>query len=90
MGQPQQLFHYEKANLFQLAASYAHGIVKNRPFADGNKRTGFMAAYVFLRMNGQALQAPEVEAVTHTLGLAASTLTKQDYANWLEKSCEAQ
>ena len=87
LGQPQQLFHYEKANLFRLAASYAHGIVKNHTFVDGNKRTAFMAAYVFLRMNSHSLQAPEVEAVTQTLGLAASALTQEDYATWLEKSC---
>ena len=87
LNQPLQLFHYEKADLFQLAASYAHGIVKNHPFVDGNKRTGFMAAYTFLRINGYHLTAPEVEAVTHTLGLAASAITQDDYAAWLEKSC---
>lgn len=87
LARPEQLFHYEKASIFQMAAAYAHGIVKNHPFIDGNKRTAFLTAAFFLEKNGQSLQAPEVEAVTHTLGLAASALTQEDYAAWLEKSC---
>ena len=53
LGRPQNLFHYgEKVSLFQLAASHCYGIVRNHPFIDGNKRTGFVVARVFLRLNG--------------------------------------
>lgn len=71
-----------------MAAAYAHGIIKNHPFIDGNKRIGFMTAYIFLRANNYPFQAPEVEVVERTLALAASAITEEDYAAWLKKSCE--
>ncbi len=45
--------------LGMLAAAYAFGIIRNRAFLDGNKRTGFLAAYVFLELNDGELSAPE-------------------------------
>ena len=41
LGRPLNLFSYEKPDLPALAAAYAHGIVMNRPFNDGNKRLAF-------------------------------------------------
>lgn len=86
LGRPSQLFHYESPDLFDLAATYAHGIVKNHPFLDGNKRAGFMAAYTFLRVNGFRLAAPEEQAVLQTLALAAGEIDADDYADWLRDS----
>ena len=74
--------------MFPLAATYAHGIVRNHPFIDGNKRTGLMAAYVFLGANGLRLRASEEDAVIRTLALAAGGIGEADYAAWLEASCE--
>lgn len=87
LGRPHQLYHYGQPNIFDLAANYAHGIVKNHPFLDGNKRAGFMAAYAFLGINGLRLVASETEAVTHTLALAAGELDADQFAAWLERSC---
>ena len=87
LNRPQNLFHYGEPSLFELAAEYAFGIVKNHPFLDGNKRAGFMAAYVFLGANGQDLEAPEDEAVVHTLSLAAGEIDVEEYAAWLKVSC---
>ncbi len=87
LGRPLQRFHYEQPDLFELAAGYAHGLVKNHPFLDGNKRIGFMAAYTFLAMNGQQLEAPEEEAVLQTLALAAGEINADHYAAWLRNSC---
>lgn len=87
MGRPLQRYHYEKPDLFDQAASYAHGLVKNHPFLDGNKRIGFMAAYTFLGVNGTFLQAPEEQAVLQTLALAAGELDADGYAEWLRESC---
>ncbi len=87
LGRASQLFHYESPDLFNLAAIYAHGIVKNHPFLDGNKRTGFMAAYTFLRANGFHLQAPEEAAVLQTRALAAGEIDADGYATWLRDSC---
>lgn len=72
--------------MIELAASYAEGIVKNHPFLDGNKRSGFMAAALFLETNGFEFQAPEEEAVVHTLALAAGDIAAAEYAAWLARS----
>jgi death-on-curing protein len=87
LNRPKQLFHYGSPTLFELAAEYALGIVKNHPFLDGNKRAGFMAAYIFLGANGQDLLASEADAVMHTLALAAGETNQKEYAVWLKASC---
>lgn len=88
LNRPQQLFYYEKPSIFDLAASYAEGIVKNHPFLDGNKRSGFMAAALFLESNGYIFIAPEEHVVLQTLALAASTITAEEYAYWLRDFSE--
>jgi death-on-curing protein len=86
IGKPRNLFAYGNPTVFELAASYATGLVKNHPFLDGNKRIGFMAAYIFLGANGWCLEALEEEAVLQTLALAAGEATEAEYAAWLEKN----
>jgi death-on-curing protein len=85
LARPQQLHHYGTPNAFAMAASYAHGLVKNHPFLDGNKRIGFMAAYTFLGINGYSLEASEESAVEFTLALAAGAIGEDEYAAWLQK-----
>ncbi len=87
LARPQQLFCYENPSLFECAAIYTAGIVKNHPFLDGNKRAGFMAAYTFLGANGYSVEAPEEEVVLQTLALAAGEIDEKDYALWLGASC---
>ena len=89
MNRPRHLLAYGQPDLFELAAEYTFGIVKNHPFLDGNKRTGFMAAYIFLGANDMEFTAPEEEAVLQTLALAAGEIGKKEYAAWLKKSCGA-
>jgi death-on-curing protein len=84
LGKPQNLFTYGKPNLFALAASYAFGLVKNLPFIDGNKRTGFVVAVVFLELNGYKFQATEVDATLRTLALAAGEMSESACAEWLK------
>ncbi len=87
LSRPRHLYAYENASLFALGAAYAHGLAKNHPFVDGNKRIAFMAAYMFLRANGHKLDASEEEAVVQTIGLAAGDIDASAYAAWLEQSC---
>jgi death on curing protein len=84
LGKPQNLFAYGKPALFDLAASYAFGIVKKHPFIDGNKRAGFVVAVTFLQLNGWRLEANEVDATLRTLALAAGEMTEAAYAGWLK------
>jgi death on curing protein len=84
LARPLQLFAYGRPNLVDLAAAYAAGIVKNHPFLDGNKRTGFMMGAGFLERNGHVFTATEADAVLRTLALAAGEMTEAAFAAWLE------
>ncbi|WMT89735.1 type II toxin-antitoxin system death-on-curing family toxin [Pelagibacterium sp. H642] len=77
------LFEYDQGDLFDLAAAYAGGIVKNHPFADGNKRAAFLASYVFLTINGYELEASEPDVVVTVFALAAGELSEESFAAWL-------
>jgi len=83
LAKPQNLFAYGKPSMAQLAASYAVGVVKNHPFLDGNKRTGFMLGAGFLERNGYRFAASEAEAALRTLALAAGEMSEAEYAEWL-------
>lgn len=87
LGNTMQLLAYGNPDLFDLAAPYAFGIVKNHPFLDGNKRSALMAAAMFLEINGYTFQCPEEQAVLHTLALAAGEATPDEYAAWLRDHC---
>ncbi len=89
LSRPLQLLNYGSPSMFDLAATYAHGIVKNHPFLDGNKRAGFMAAYTFLGVNGWRLEASEEQAVLQTLALAAGEIDADEFAAWLKATCVA-
>jgi death-on-curing protein len=84
LARPQQLFHYTKPKITEMAAAYAAGIVKNHPFLDGNKRTGFMMGAGFLERNGFEFHATEAEAVLRTLALAAGEMSEAAYVAWLK------
>lgn len=84
LARPQQLLAYGKPSVFELAAAYASGLVRNHPFVDGNKRIGFTTAIVFLELNGHRFDASEVDATIQTLALAARDLDEAGYAAWLK------
>ena len=85
LHRPQQSFHYGKPTIFDLAADYAEGIIRNHPFCDGNKRVGFIAAYIFLGANGWEVVASEEEVALQTLALAAGAIQAKAYARWLKR-----
>jgi death on curing protein len=84
LGKPMNLFAYGDPAIHDLAASYVYGLVKNHPFLDGNKRTGFVTGVLFLALNGYKLIASEADAAIRTLALAAGEMTEKAYAAWLE------
>ena len=83
LARPHQIFAYAECDLAQLAAAYVAGIVRNHPFVDGNKRTGFMAGYIFLERNGLRFTASEGEAAQAVLELAAGTIEETGFAAFL-------
>ena len=84
LARPQNLLAYGRPSIFELAAAYTRGIIKNHPFIDGNKRTGFMAAFVFLGINKIDFVADESDVVLRTLAVAANAMAEQAYASWLK------
>ena len=84
LAKPRHKFEYGKPTMTELAASYAVGVVRNHPFLDGNKRTGFMLATGFLERNGYDFTATEADAAVRTLALAAGAMSEAAYAAWLE------
>ena len=84
LHRPLHLCNYGKPSLFELAAAYANGLIRNHPFLDGNKRLGFTIAVVFLEINGIEFAATEADAAVKTLALAARDLNENAYARWLK------
>ena len=88
MARPKNLFVYEKPDLYELAAAYTSGIIKNHPFVDGNKRAGFLAGAAFLELNGITLIASEPEATRIILSVASGVVNEAQLANWYrENTC---
>ena len=83
MARPLHLYSYESPTIVELAAAYAVGIIRDHPFVDGNKRTGFLAAYIFLAMHGLKLSAPETEVVRVVLDLAQGKTDEKEFCIWL-------
>ena len=80
---PRQHYAYSSPDLIALAALYTAGLVRNHPFIDGNKRTGFAIGIVFLELNGSDFKAREEDATQAVLALAAGTLDEAEYTTWL-------
>jgi death-on-curing protein len=86
LARPQHKFAYAtKPDLGTLAAAYVYGLAKNHGFVDGNKRVAFMAAYVFLGLNGRDLKATEPEVVAAIDGVAASEVSETALAAWFRE-----
>src|ERR1017187_9556999 len=77
LARPVNMSLYDGADLPALAAAYAHGIVKNHPFLDGNKRPALTAAGAFLDMNGIELNLDEEQAATLIRGLATGEIDQK-------------
>lgn len=93
LNKPRNLYHYGKdVSLYDLAASYGYGLVKNHCFVDGNKRIALIAVYTFLFVNGIELIASEVDAASFFLDLAATSETQEEtiqkLVSWLQNNSE--
>jgi death-on-curing protein len=86
LARPQNVHAYEPdADIPRLAAAYAFGIVRNHPFLDGNKRTGYVVMETFLIRNGFRLEAGVVDKYLTFLSLAEGSLSEEDLAAWLRE-----
>ncbi len=65
-------------DLFEMAAAYLYHLVQNHPFLDGNKRTGAVAAMVFLDLNGVEIDAPKGSLYDLTMAVATGQAGKAE------------
>ncbi len=83
LGRPLNKWQYENAELPELAAAYAFGIVRNHPFVDGNKRAGFVSMLAFLLLNKIEFAPEPLEAAAIILGVAAGEIDEVGLARWI-------
>ena len=79
---------YGEPDAADLAAAYGYGISRNHAFIDGNKRTGFVAAELFLRLNGHELRASDADCVLTMLAVAAGDIPESAFAAWIRQHLE--
>ena len=75
--------------LFSKVAALGHSLIQDHPFAYGNKRTGFEAMRLMLRLNGFDLKASQKIKFQFVIGIATGKYTEQEIADWLQKRCKA-
>ncbi|TKZ20794.1 type II toxin-antitoxin system death-on-curing family toxin [Shimia litoralis] len=85
MERPRNKFAYGETDLDWLTAAYAFGVAKAHAFVDGNKRTAFVTAATFLRLNGFGLHPEALEGVSVMENLASDTLSEEEFAAWIAK-----
>ncbi|WP_267423924.1 type II toxin-antitoxin system death-on-curing family toxin [Methylobacterium sp. GC_Met_2] len=89
LGRPINRWRDKEAELPELAAAYAFGIVRNHPFMDGNKRAGFLAMVGFLILNGVPFSPDQAEATAIILGLAAGEIDETGLTRWIRDNWPA-
>ena len=82
VARPENLAHYGDPDAADLAASLAYGLARNHPFVDGNKRSAWVGARLFLRLNGVTLSFDKADATVMMQRLAAGELSEQAVAAW--------
>ncbi len=80
---------YGDDNVAALAAAYAFGIARNHPFADGNKRTAWVLARLFLAINNYKIEFDPIDATQTVIALAAGELSEEELAAWFQKHIRA-
>ncbi len=83
LSRPRNLAVHSTPDVYDLAAAYGYGIARNHGFTDGNKRTAYVAARLFLRLNGFDLTAPAAERVLVFERLGQGAMEQDDLAAWL-------
>ena len=89
LARPQNLAAYRKTDAAELAACYVFSLTRNHPFADGNKRTAWVLARLFLADNGFRITFDAAEAVRLVEGLASGSVTESDAAEWFRTRLSA-
>lgn len=82
MARPRNLALYSQPDAAALAAAYAHGLLRNHAFSDGNKRTAWILARLFLARNGFRLRFDAMDAIHLVETAAAGDVSEEELAAW--------
>ena len=82
LARPVNLARYEDPDAAELAAACAWGLARNRGFLDGNKRTAWVVARLFLADNGRCLEFEPLDAIRIMEGVAAGNIEEATLADW--------
>lgn len=85
LARPRNLVAYGEPDAADLAAAYAYGLARSHGFSDGNKRTAWIVARLFLADNGYHLQFDKIDAVKVVTALAAGLLAESELATWFRE-----
>jgi len=85
LARPQNLAAYDTPDAAAITASYAFGLCRNHGFVDGNKRTAWVIARVFLADNGLGISFDKFEAIRLMEGVAAGRLEEIEIASWFRE-----
>jgi death on curing protein len=87
LARPRQHHAYASSpDIVEMAVLYTAGVVRNHPFVDGNKRTGFVIGVLFLELNRFEFKASEEDATQAVTSLAAGSLDEAGYRMWLREN----
>jgi len=85
LARPINVAEYGTPDVADLAAVYAYGLAKNHGFVDGNKRTAWIAARVFLAENGYQLSFDAFDAIRTMKGIASGSIQEAVLAGWFRE-----
>ncbi|MBY0457930.1 MAG: type II toxin-antitoxin system death-on-curing family toxin [Gemmataceae bacterium] len=87
VAQPRATFggQYLNPTLPEMASALGFSLTSNHGFKDGNKRVGFTATDVFLRLNGHKIAAPVDDAERATLAVASHQMTREELTEWVRQ-----
>ena len=88
IARPQQLANFGSPDVAELAAAYGFGIARNQPFADGNKRTAFVAVELFLALNGYELTASDADSIVTVLSVSSGHTEETEFAAWIRANLQ--
>ncbi len=89
MARPRNLALYGAPDAAALAAAYAYGLLRNHAFSDGNKRTAWVMARLFLARNGHRLHFHPLEAIFVMETAAAGEMQEDTLAAWFRARLQA-
>ena len=89
LARPENLAAYGELDAAALAAAYVFSLARNHGFSDGNKRTAWVVARLFLADNGYRLRFDPVDAVMLVQAVAAGTMQEDSLAAWFRARSSA-